>query len=410
MNVFLGIILFILIGHFVLDLVVARLNLSRLDSQLPPEFVGYYDREKYARSQEYAREHTRFDLIRGGVGLTATGAFILAGGFNAVDRLARTLGSGPILTGLVFLFFVSLLSGLLSLPFRVYGTFVIENRYGFNRTTARTFISDLFKSFLLMILIGAPLLAAVLWLFGAAGGLAWVIVWAMVTLFQFFLLYLAPVVILPLFNKFTPLEESELKSRIEAYARAQGFRLKGIFKMDGSKRSSKANAFFTGFGRNRRIVLFDTLIEKHSTEELLAILAHEMGHYQLRHIPKMLIASIVQTGILLGVLSLFINNPGLFAAFKMESLSVHASLVFFGFLYSPISTVLSILVNFMSRKYEYEADQYSVRTAGKSEEFIAALKRLSVDTLSNLTPHPVKVFLEYSHPPILQRIHALSRN
>jgi STE24 endopeptidase len=409
MNSYLAIILGILIGGFVLDFVVERLNLRCLNPQLPAEFTGFYDEEKYARSQEYTREHARFELVRSCVGIAATVVFIVAGGFNAVDRLARNLVSGPILTGLLFIFLLVILSSLLSLPFRIYSTFFIEARYGFNRTTAKTFILDMLKGFLLAVLLGAPLLATVLWLFGAAGKYAWVIVWATVTAFEFFMLYLAPVVIMPLFNKFTPLEDGELKQRIEGYARDQGFRLQGIFKMDGSKRSSKANAFFTGFGRNRRIVLFDTLVEKHSTDELLAILAHEMGHYKLRHIPKMMLASVLQTGLLLWVLSFFIGNPALFAAFKMESLSIYASLVFFGFLYSPISTVLSIAANFMSRKHEYEADRYSVKTTGKSEAFIAALKRLSVDNLSNLRPHPLKVFLEYSHPPILERIHALSR-
>jgi STE24 endopeptidase len=409
MNSYLAIILGILIGNFVLDFIVARLNLRCLNPKLPAEFTGFYDEEKYARSQEYTREHAGFELVRSCVGITATVVFIVAGGFNAADRLARNLVSGPILTGLLFIFFLSILSSLLSLPFRIYSTFFIEARYGFNRTTAKTFISDLLKGFLLAALLGGPLLAIVLWLFGATGKYAWAIVWATVTAFQFFMLYLAPVVIMPLFNKFTPLEEGELKQRIEGYARDQGFRLQGIFKMDGSKRSSKANAFFTGFGRNRRIVLFDTLVEKHSTDELLAILAHEMGHYKLRHIPRMMLASVLQTGLLLWVLSLFIGNPGLFAAFKMESLSIYASLVFFGFLYSPISTVLSIAANSLSRRHEYEADRYSVKTTGKSEAFITALKRLSVDNLSNLTPHPLKVFLEYSHPPILERIRALSR-
>ncbi len=408
MNTYLGVVLFILIGDFVLDLVVARLNLSRLDPQLPTEFIGHYDQEKYARSQTYTREYTRFGLIRGGIVTTATLLFILAGGFNLADRLAQSLVSGPVLTGLVFMLFLSVLSGLLSLPFRIYSTFVIEARYGFNRTTVRTFLFDLLKGLLLMIVIGAPLLAFILWLFGTAGKSAWLVVWATVTIFQLFMVYLAPVIIMPLFNKFTPLEEGELKSRIEAYAREQEFKLKGVFKMDGSKRSSKANAFFTGFGRNRRIVLFDTLIEKHSPDELVTVLAHEMGHYKLGHIPRMMVASIAQTGVLLWVLSLFIRNPGLFAAFKMDSISIYASLVFFGFLFAPINTIISIAMNFMSRRHEFEADRYSAQTTSRAEAFIAALKRLSVDNLSNLTPHPLKVFLDYSHPPVLERIRALS--
>lgn len=408
MNPYLALILVILIGHYFLDWIVARLNLTCLDPQLPVEFVGFYDQDRYARSQDYTRERTRFGIFQNSVEVVVTLTFILSGGFNLVDRLARSLNFGPILTGIVFIFALIFLSGLLSLPFSVYSTFVIEARYGFNQTTTKTFILDLLKSFLLLIVIGTPVLVLVLWLFGSALIAVWLVVWIAIILFQLFMIYLAPVIIMPWFNKFTPLEAGELRSRIETYAREQGFKLKGVFKMDGSKRSSKTNAFFTGFGRYRRIVLFDTLIEKHSPDELLAILAHEMGHYKLRHIPRMMIASMLQIGLLLWLLSFFIRNAGLFAAFKMEHISVYASLIFFGFLYSPISTVLSIAVNYMSRRHEFAADRFSAQTTRNPDAFIAALKRLSVDNLSNLTPHPLKVFLEYSHPPVLQRIKALA--
>jgi STE24 endopeptidase len=407
MNPYLAFVLAMLVGNLVLEWVIARLNLSCLDSRLPDEFIGLYDQEKYARSQDYTRERTRFGLFHSSITTVVTLLFILAGGFNLVDRLARSLVSGPILTGLVFTLALSVLSGLLSLPFSGYSTFVIEARYGFNRTTVKTFVLDLLKGLLLAVLIGAPVLALALWLFGAAGRSAWIVVWIAVTGFQLFMTYLAPVIIMPLFNRFTALEEGDLKNKVEAYAREQGFKLKGIFKMDGSRRSSKANAFFTGLGRHRRIVLFDTLIEKHPSDELLAILAHEVGHFKLGHIRKMMFASIMHTGLLLFLLSFFIRNPGLSAAFRMEHLSIYASLVFFGFLYSPISTVLSIVMNWLSRRHEFEADQYSVRTTGTPEAFIVALKRLSVDSLTNLTPHPLKVFFEYSHPPVLQRIVAL---
>jgi STE24 endopeptidase len=367
MNPYLALILFILVGNYVLDWIVARLNLSRLDPQLPGEFVGFYDQDKYARSQNYTRELTRFGLIQNSVEIIITLIFILLGGFNLVDRIVRGLDIGPILTGIVFIFTLMLLSGLLSLPFSVYSTFVIEARYGFNKTTIKTFIKDILKGLLLLFVIGTPLLALILWLFGTAIKSAWIVVWISITLFQLFMTYLAPVIILPWFNKFAPLEDSELRSRIEAYAREQGFKLKGVFKMDGSRRSTKTNAFFTGFGRYRRIVLFDTLVEKHSPDELLGILAHEMGHYKLGHIPKMMVASIMQTGLL-----------------------------------------LSIAGNYISRRHEFAADRYSVQTTRQTDAFITALKRLSVDNLSNLTPHPMKVFLEYSHPPVLQRIKTLS--
>jgi len=407
MNPYLVLVLFILVGHYLLDRIIAWLNLNRLDPRLPAEFIGFYDPEKYARSQNYTRERTRFSFIQDSIELAVMLAFILSGGFNLADRLARGLGVGPILTGVVFIFTLVLLSGLLSLPFSIYGTFVIEARYGFNQTTIKTFVLDLLKGLVLLLVIGTPILALVLWLFGTAMKAAWLVVWLAITIFQLFMTYLAPVVIMPWFNKFVPLEEGELRNRIEAYAREQGFKIKGVFKMDGSRRSSKTNAFFTGFGRHRRIVLFDTLIEKHSPDELLSILAHEMGHYKLGHIPRMMITSILQTGLMLWLLSLFVENPGLFAAFGMEHVSIYASLIFFGFLYSPISLVLFIAGNCISRKHEFAADRHAVQTTRQTEAFVTALKRLSVDNLSNLTPHPLKVFLECSHPPVLQRIQRL---
>jgi STE24 endopeptidase len=409
MNPYLVFVIAALAGNFVMDLVVELLNLRHLDPRLPGEFVGYYDQEKYSRSQNYIRDQTRLALIQRSLTVAVVLAFMLLGGLNLVDHAARSLVSGSILTGLVFIFSLTVMSGLLSLPFTIVGTFVIEARYGFNKTTVATFVLDRLKGLGLAIVLGAPLLSLVLWFFGTAGKTAWLIVWITITLYQLFMTYLAPAVIMPWFNKFTPLEDGELKSGIEAYARAQRFRIKGVFKMDGSRRSSKTNAFFTGFGRFRRIVLFDTLIEKHSSEELLAILAHEMGHCRLAHIPKWMAASILQTGLLLWLLSFFIENPGLFAAFGMEHRSIYASLVFFSFLYSPVSTVLSVAMNWLSRRHEFAADRYAIASAGKAEAFIAALKKLSVDNLSNLTPHPWKVVLEYSHPPVLQRIQALAR-
>jgi len=409
MNPYLLFVLFVLAGSFVLNLVVEGLNLRCLGTALPEELAGFYDGEKYARSQNYTRERTQFDLFQSSITVAATLLFILLGGFNVVDRIARSYVQDPILSGLIFISLLAVISGLFALPFGIYSTFVIEARYGFNQTTPKTFIFDLLKSLLLMVVIGGPVLTLVLWLFGAAGKSAWVIVWIAITIFQLVMLYFAPAVIMPLFNKFSPLESRELVDMIEAYARVQGFKMKGVFQMDGSKRSTKTNAFFTGFGRYRRIVLFDTLIARHSSEELLAILAHEMGHYKLRHVLKMIIASVLETGLLLFVLSLFIGNPGLFAAFKMEHISIYASLVFFGFLFSPLSAFLGIAMNSLSRHHELEADRYAARTTGKAEAFMTALKKLSVENLSNLTPHPLKVILDYSHPPVLQRIRSLNQ-
>jgi STE24 endopeptidase len=333
--------------------------------------------------------------------------FILAGGFNYVDQFARSFNLGSIPTGLMFAGILVFVSQLLHIPFSVYSTFVIEDKYGFNRTTVKTFALDILKSWLLMALIGGALFSIVIWFFDRTGTWAWLYCWIAVVVIQLFLTFIAPVVIMPLFNKFIPLEDGELKSSIENYARLQGFKIKGVFKMDASKRSTKSNAFFTGFGRFRRIVLFDTLIEKHTVDELASVLAHEMGHYKKKHILISIIISIITSGLMFFILALFLNNQELFAAFKMQHTSVYASLLFFGFLYAPIEMVLGIFGNMLSRRHEYAADAYAITTYRKPEAMIAALKKLSVDNLSNLTPHPLKVLLQYSHPPVLERIRAI---
>ncbi len=410
MNLYLFIILTILLTGYFLNIVVENLNLRNISTNLPAEFEGYYDGEKYTQSQNYLKETTRFDLITDTVFSTLTIAFILVGGFNWFDRFARSFGFGEIAGGLIFTGVLLLVSNILHIPFSAYATFVIEEKFGFNKTTVKTFILDILKSWFLTALIGGILFAVILWLFGKMGDWAWLYCWGAVTLFQIFLMFIAPVVIMPLFNKFTPIENGELKQAIEDYAGRQQFKIKGIFTMDGSRRSTKSNAFFTGFGKFRRIVLFDTLIEKHTTDELISVLAHEIGHYKKRHILKHLLISIATSGFMFYILSLFLNNRDLFDAFRMEHLSIYASLVFFGFLYAPIDMILGVFGNIFSRKNEYEADSFAVSTCGKTAPLINALKKLSVDNLSNLTPHPLKVFLSYSHPPILERIKKIRRH
>ena len=409
MNAYLILILAILIGSHILTIIIERMNLKRLSPELPAEFSGFYNVEKYAESQNYARVNTTFGLAQGTVQVVFITAFILSGGFNIVDQWVRSLNYSPILTGIVYIFGLALAAGLLNLPFQIYDTFVIEEKYGFNRTTIKTFIFDIIKGLVLLLCLGAPILGLTLWFFREVGAAAPLYIWVVVTLFQLFMMFLAPILIFPLFNKFTPLEEGELRDSIEHYARRHNFSMKGVFKMDGSKRSTRSNAFFTGFGKSRRVVLFDTLMTNHSNEELLAILAHEIGHYRLKHILKQAAMSIAETGLTLYILSLFINNRQLFDAFKMDEVSVYASLIFFGFLYSPISLLISIVMNWFSRQYEYQADKFAVETLGEGKPLITALKKLSVDNLSNLTPHPWKVFLAYSHPPVLERIHAIRR-
>jgi STE24 endopeptidase len=409
MNIYLIIILAIIIFEYLLSFSVEKLNVKNASEKLPSEFEGFYDVEKYKLSQTYLKENTNFALMKDTFFTVVIVGFILGGGFNLVDVIARNFEKGPILTGLIFTGIIVFGSQILSIPFSAYHTFVIEAKYGFNKTTIRTFILDMIKAFILTAAIGAAILSVVFWFFEAAGSLAWIYCWIAVTLFQLFLLFIAPVVIMPLFNKFIPLEEGELKSAIENYAKEQKFALQGVFKMDASKRSTKSNAFFTGFGKFRRIALFDTLIAKQTTDELVSVLAHEIGHYKKKHFIKGMVMSIVTTGIMLFILSFFIKNPGLFEAFKMQNLSIYASLIFFGFLYSPINLFLSVFSNVISRKHEYEADKFAVSTYHKPEAFISALKKLTVDNLSNLTPHPLKVFLDYSHPPVLKRIEAIKK-
>jgi len=409
MNIYLVIILFIIIGSYLLDTIVETVNVRHARTDLPEEYEGYYDAETYRKAQSYLKENTRFGIVAATVTTPIIIAFILVGGFNLVDQFTRSFQFGPIPTGLIFAAILLLSSQIIGIPFSIYSTFVIEEKYGFNRTTVRTFALDILKSWLLAAVIGGGIFSIVLWLFDKAGDWAWAYCWVVVALFQMVLVFVAPVVILPLFNKFHPLGDGELKTAIDNYAKSQDFKMRGVFKMDASKRSTKSNAFFTSFGRFRRIVLFDTLIKRHTLDELVSILAHEMGHYRRKHILKAILMSITTTGLLFFLLSLFINNEGLFSAFKMQNVSIYASLFFFGFLYEPIDMVLSIFSNILSRKHEYEADVYAVSTYGQPESMISGLKKLTVDNLSNLTPHPLKVFLSYSHPPVLERIRAIRR-
>ncbi len=407
MNPYLIFILAVILAGYIIDLVVAIVNLRSLDPHLPEEFAKLYDRGRYKKSQNYTRVTTTFSVVRETVSTALTMIFILIGGFNWVDGLARGFGLGTIATGLIFTAILLLLTTIAEMPFSIYTTFVIEDRFGFNRTTPATFILDLIKGMVLTAIVGGPVLALVLWFFEKEGAWAWLYCWIGVVSVMMIIQLIAPVWIMPLFNKFTPLKEGELKEAVTDYAAREQFKIQGIYTMDGSKRSTKLNAFFTGVGKFRRIVFFDTLVEKLSVGEIVAVLAHEMGHYKLKHVFKMLAASIVQMGIMFLILSAFINNRGLFDAFGMAHGSIYASLVFFGFLYSPISMLLSIIFNIFSRRHEFEADRYALTSTGQAEMMISALKKLSVTNLSNLTPHPLHVFLNYSHPPVLERIKAL---
>ena len=404
-------ILLALFGLWNLDFIATLLNLKALSPEVPAEFADVFDAERYAKSQAYTRESARFEIIHSIFSLTTLLIFWSLGGFGWLDQLARSLVSGEIPAGLVFLGLLFLGHTLLHLPFSIYDTFVIEDKFGFNKTTPKTFVIDQIKGLLLAAVLGLPLVAGLLWIFGHVGH-AWLWAWGFFVTFQLFLTWLAPTLILPLFNKFTPMADGPLRQAIHAMAAKCGFPLGEISVMDGSKRSTKANAFFTGFGKNKKIALYDTLVEEQTQDELVAVLAHEIGHFKLRHIIQRLVVSIFQAGALFYLLGLVIDPNGkfsrlLFDAFGVKQVSPQVGLVLFGLLFAPVSRLLGIAANAWSRKHEFEADAFAANATGKPESLVSALKKLSAKNLSNLTPHPFRVFLDHSHPPVLVRIKAL---
>ena len=407
MNPFFFVILCALLLEYAIGVTAHLFNLKSLRSEPPSALEEVYRVEDYRKSQEYIRANTHFDFVNSTFSLVVLFSFWFTGGFNYLDQIVSSWGFGPILTGLLYVGILVAGYSLVVLPFSIYHTFVIEDRFGFNRMTLRTFAVDRVKGAGLAVLLGAVLLGGILALFEYAGYHAWVYCWIAVTAFSLGMQYVAPIWIMPLFNKFTPLEPGELKEAILEYARSVDFPVKNVFVVDGSKRSSKSNAFFTGFGRNKRIVLFDTLIDKHTMPELIAVLAHEIGHHKKKHILQGTVISILHSGILFFVLSVFLRSPGLYDAFFMEQQSIYSGILFFGLLYTPLEMVLSVIMHAVSRRNEYEADRFAAETIQRPQHLIEALKKLHADNLSNLTPHPFYVFLNYSHPPLLQRVRAI---
>ena len=394
-----------------LEFIATLLNLKTFPVSPPKELDGWMDQEKLDRAGDYLRINSRFDLIRATTSLAILLAFWFLGGFAFVDSFARSVSGNEIIAGLIFLSTLFAAQSLISLPFDSYETFVIEEKFGFNKSTVSIFISDRIKGAALSAILGLPLLAGILWIFNEVPN-AWLWAWAFVTVFQLILTFLAPSLILPIFNKFTPMPEGELKSEIEALGDKCGFPLSGVFTMDGSKRSTKGNAYFTGFGKLKKIALFDTLIEKSSTPELVAILAHEIGHFKLGHIRQRLVVGILQMGFIFFLIGLATDPNGALArslhdAFFVGKISPHAGLVFFTILLEPASKLLSILANAWSRKHEFEADAYASRSTGTPEALATALKTLTTDHLSHPAPHQLRIVLDYSHPPLLQRLRAL---
>jgi len=404
------ILLYIIAGIIILDFILERildyLNSSYWSDELPAELEGIYSPEDYRRSQQYLRVNQRFAWLTESLNFVLVLAMVLLGGFALVDQWARHFTSNPILMALIFFGIIGLAADLIGTPFSVYATFVIEEKFGFNKTTARTFILDKIKGWGLGLLIGGGLLAFIVWIYTISGIFFWLIAWGAISGFSIFMAMFYSNLIVPLFNKQTPLEAGPLREAIESYAKGAGFRLKDIYVIDGSKRSTKANAYFTGIGPKKRIVLYDTLIKDHSVEELVAVLAHEVGHYKKKHTLLGIFLSVVHTGIMLFILSLFIDNPVLSKALGAGEPSFHMGIIAFGVLYAPLSSVLGLLMNILSRRHEYAADRFAALTY-RAELLQEALKKLSVKNLSNLRPHPAYVFFHYSHPPLLKRLEAL---
>ena len=397
------IIIGILIINFIIDKILDSLNAKHFNDALPPELADVYDEAEYKRSQEYKATNQRFSNIISLFSLVVTLAFFFLDGFEFVDNIARSYSENNIVIALLFFGIIMIASDIITIPFAYYKTFVIEERFGFNKTTKKTFVLDKIKGWLMMIIIGGGLLALIVWFYEATGSNFWLYAWALITVFSVFMNMFYSRLIVPLFNKQKPLEEGDLRDKISAYAKTVGFNLSKIFVIDGSKRSTKANAYFSGFGSEKRVTLYDTLINDLEDNEIVAVLAHEVGHYKRKHIVFNLITSIMLTGLTLFVLSFLISNPMLSNALGVEIPSFHIGLIAFGLLYSPINTCTSLIMNVISRKFEYQADNYA-KTTYEAEPLITSLKKLSKNSLSNLTPHPAYVFMHYSHPTLLQRI------
>lgn len=385
------------------------LNLKHSKSELPPEAKGIYDEEQYTKSQDYQKTNARFSFLTSAFSTTVTVVFLWLGGFGWLDAQLSSLIAGEIGRALAFFGILFLASDIINIPFQLYATFVIEARFGFNKTSVKTFILDKIKGYLLAAVLGGLILTILLYLVMQLGSGFWWIFWATITVIMVLMNMFYTTLILPLFNKLSPLGEGELRDAITAYASKVQFPLTNIFVIDGSKRSSKANAFFSGFGKKKKVVLYDTLIENHATEELVAIFAHEVGHYKKKHIQQGLILSVLQTGVMLFILSLMIFNDKLSLALGGDALAIHLNLIAFGILYSPISMITGLFMNILSRKNEFEADRFA-KTTASGMALATALKKLSSDNLSNLMPHPAYVFVNYSHPPLLQRLAAIEHS
>lgn len=404
------IIIMMILIKFALDVAANLLNIKALGGEVPEEFKGLFNEETYKKSQQYTIVRTKFELFNLAVGLLVLFAFWFGGGFGMLDSYLRNFGFHKIVTGVLFIGFLSLGQYLISLLFSAYSIFIIEEHFGFNKTTVKTFVLDCVKEIFLSVIIGSAVLTVVLWFFEYAGRWAWFYAWVFVSFFSIVFTFLGPRLIMPFFLKFTPLGEGELKESIMALARKLDFPVEGIFVIDGSRRSNKTNAFFTGFGKHKRIALYDTLIAQHTVPELVSVLAHEIGHYKKKHVLRGLILGLVYAGVVFLLFSLFVDNVDFFKAFGLVDLSVYAGLVIFMISYVLIAEIGAVWGNIIQRKHEYEADNFAKMVIDDPESLVNGLKKLSRDNISNLNPHPFYVFLNYSHPTVLERIKKLRNN
>jgi len=401
-----SIILLLLFASFIFDLWMDRLELKSYSFPIPEELKDVYDAETLEKQKKYHLEHFHFSWKQNVLFFFITFTVIAFRGLGWYDTFLRSNFDNEFLITLTFFATFGMAYLILGLPFSYYETFVIEQKYGFNTSTHKTFWLDMLKSLLISIIFGLPLLWAIFNFYQKTGNLFWLYAWIIIILFSLFITFFYSKIIVPLFNKQTPLPDGELKEAIFAFCKKVNFPLKEVYILDASKRSKKANAYFTGFGKNKRIVLFDTLIEQMSKEEIVAVLAHEIGHYKKRHIVKSMFMGFIQTGLMLFMLSLFINVPLFSQALGAEIPSFHIGIVAFGILFSPLSSIISIFFNYYSRSNERQADLFA-KIHGQSEALISALKKLSAQNYSHLTPHPIIVKLSYSHPPLLDRIKLL---
>ena len=393
---------------FVLERVLESLNSKHMSPVLPDSLKGIYDEKEYSRFQSYKRENGRLDSWSSGVGFVVMIVFLVAGGFGWYNSWVVSLTDSVVWQTILFVVGLSVVSSVLDIPFDYYATFRIEEKYGFNKTTRRVYWLDTVKELVLSLVLGGVLLALVVWFYTWAGTYFWLYAWGAVTLFSVLMAMFYSQLIVPLFNKQTPLQEGALRDKIQAFAGKVGFKLDNIYVIDGSKRSTKANAYFTGLGPKKRVVLYDTLIDELTEEEIVAVLAHEVGHYKKRHTLRSMVVSVIQMGVLFWLFSLCVNNAALSEALGGDRAYFQLGLIAFAILYSPVNLILGVGMNVWSRSNEYEADAFAARYY-KGDYLVSGLKKISVKSLSNLTPHPLYEYIYYSHPSLLKRIDAIKR-